>query len=418
MLDFKQNLNTSGKGLYYALAAGFVTRGLNELWKHFLQGQNQKRIQRNWIERKDYSEAVKLDSLQEELKIKSRYNDASPDSFESTTSPKADGSINDAVKRGIEVGTKSFGCDLVSPGETVVIASKPKVGKSILAWQIALNTTNCTEYRIFPDDTVNKPPRDAVLFDAELEDYDIAERIQNVDIDSLLPCFSRISKPECVFGSLKEMKNKLMAHAMKIQRDTLYVIDNMSKVCPTLSGDQVRQLFIAIDNIKAKAKERGFMVSFLLIFHLSKESKDKPLIEMNDVYGSAFINAFASSAYGLNKTRYGKDTIALNCLFSRKRNKRDGKVYILKRVQNPLVHFEFAQEMSEETYLGSYKDSGESYEEQPSKSDKMLAEYRIVEGLLDKGYSWEDIERKTGISKQTHQYRKGIFKDSKEADDE
>jgi hypothetical protein len=74
--------------------------------------------------------------------------------------------------------------------------------------------------------------------------------------------------------------------------------------------------------------------------------------------------------------------------------------------------------MSEETYLGSYKDSGESYEEQPSKSDKMLAEYRIVEGLLDKGYSWEDIERKTGISKQTHQYRKGKFKDSEEADDE
>ena len=95
--------------------------------------------------------------------------------------------------------------------------------------------------------------------------------------------------------------------------------------------------------IKDIAKSREHSVTFITVTHSTKTTRGK----VNETfYGSSYIGNLAATRIGLFPTRFGEEYKMLKVLKNRKFGK-DGNVIIVKREQNPYLHFEYDRTIPE-----------------------------------------------------------------------
>lgn len=156
-------------------------------------------------------------------------------------------------------------------GFTVIYAEKG-VGKSIFAYQIAMNIAEGTPCKAFPGDTSHTSQR-VIYFDAEMDDGDYAERGYSAKVANL-ECYTR---DEFDYYTSEQMLEDIERVISESPGDCTVVLDCISsyKFGASVSRPvDMKKFNRGIDIIRKRAQESNYAVSFIVVTHASKSDKD------------------------------------------------------------------------------------------------------------------------------------------------
>jgi hypothetical protein len=182
--------------------------------------------------------------------------------------------------------------------------SNTNYGKSILAFQVAVNAATGTSFDNAECFKNECEPMRVLLADFEMDDKTLtdrhAETWNNFDITLLnqnLTILHENPEASAVYGST--LLQRIEEAAINAHAD-LVIIDNLTKVCPDLlKADEVSKV---IDTLRRIRQKTG--ASFLIIGHTVKSYQNIAITE-NSYYGSAHIANFFTEIFFLDKTNEG-----------------------------------------------------------------------------------------------------------------
>lgn len=155
-------------------------------------------------------------------------------------------------------------------GYTLIAAPKGQ-GKSILARQIghAIATGNPCE--AFPDDTPHSPQR-VIYLDAELtcEDNDSRgyKTVQGMDV---------YTKEDFNYTSLNDVQDDISRLVEDVGADCTVILDCITSYkfgMSLVNIGQMKTFNAVLDNIRSKALEKGCVVTFIAVTHISESAKN------------------------------------------------------------------------------------------------------------------------------------------------
>lgn len=194
--------------------------------------------------------------------------------------------------------------DFLRQQTNTLLYSNTNYGKSMLAFQIAVNAATGNSFEnneIFRNEC---PPMRVLLVDMELDDYTLTQRhgtafqyYENTLLNDNLHILHENPDASAVYG---DTLLKLIEDAAIKSKAELIIIDNLTKICPDLlKADTVS---IAIDTLRRIRQKTG--ASFLVIGHTIKTLQNSAITE-NSYYGSAHIANFFTEIFYLDKTITG-----------------------------------------------------------------------------------------------------------------
>lgn len=195
--------------------------------------------------------------------------------------------------------------DFLRQQTNTLLYSNTNYGKSMLAFQIAVNAATGNSFEnneIFRNEC---PPMRVLLVDMEMDDYTLTDRharawdhYDNTLLNDNLHILHENPDASAVYG---DTLLKLIEDAAIKSKAELIIIDNLTKICPDLlKADTVS---IAIDTLRRIRQKTG--ASFLVIGHTIKTLQNSAITE-NSYYGSAHIANFFTEIFYLDKTITGK----------------------------------------------------------------------------------------------------------------
>ena len=231
--------------------------------------------------------------------------------------------------------------DLVFKGDSIIIFSSDGEGKSTLAMNFCIDIASGSATSILPKKEISNSPlaQTVYYYDAELDDADIQMRYGKYGYtfpDSL----RRIPG---IFNSVEDLFNDIKERVSIATTDITICVDNLSAIFPSTSAKMAQDYFRRQMEIKDIAKSREHSVTFITVTHSTKTTRGK----VNETfYGSSYIGNLAATRIGLFPTRFGEEYKMLKVQKNRKFGK-DGNVIIIKREQNPYLHFEYDRTIPE-----------------------------------------------------------------------
>jgi len=195
--------------------------------------------------------------------------------------------------------------DFLRQQTNTLLYSNTNYGKSILAFQIAVNAATGNSFEnneIFRNEC---PPMRVLLGDFEMDAKTLTDRhaqawnhYDNNLLNQNLHVLHENPEASAVYGSTLLQKIEEAAIAANAE---LVIIDNLTKVCPDLlKADEVSKV---IDTLRKIRQKTG--ASFLVIGHTIKTLQNNAITE-NSYYGSAHIGNFFTEIFYLDKTITGK----------------------------------------------------------------------------------------------------------------
>lgn len=213
-----------------------------------------------------------------------------------------------------------------------VLVSNTGNGKSILSDQIGIETAGCFSTALVDNACSPGYPIDTLLFDAELEDDDIAERYGKFGYQ-YPENFKRIAN--CWYDNEDELLNYLENDMQFVSLEKFYIFDNLASLLPSLSGGRMRYFFKRLKTLKKKASERSVNITFLIVVHTIKDCSR--MLSLKDIAGSANISNFVDRVIALLPTKYDERTKVIFALKARDVIK--GEAIVVKLIDEPYLHF-------------------------------------------------------------------------------
>lgn len=189
--------------------------------------------------------------------------------------------FNDAVyKHADEVYDWLVG-NVINKGGTHLIIGAKSIGKTILVTTIADAISKGKEYRIFvEDETVPccQPPQKVYLYDLEMQYSDLKKRNgkHGYTFTNIIRCAHRSFTVESWLRNVKKVVDGLTG-------DATIILDNITRLESDITQPIYgRKLFDGIKSLKEEAKERGVVVTFILIAHTTNNRNDNDPITLKD----------------------------------------------------------------------------------------------------------------------------------------
>ncbi len=242
----------------------------------------------------------------------------------------------DAIERAKRLPPRDWVMQGIIPeGSVCNVQSPEKAGKSTLAKQIAYDYANATNTLDLPnvDRVLNKDTK-AFIYDAELDDEDIQERYDELGD-------TKVSRwPNAYFKSPGQLVEHIYMSVSGVNANTLVVVDNVTTVCPNFHKTDVDEVQAGCNKLQSDFCKRGFRLTIIFIHHTKASAKGE---STSDRAGSVEWGRVSKLNLSLRHCNLGPEYKVLKVLNSRGRNTllTQGKVAVLKLIENPYLHFHF-----------------------------------------------------------------------------
>lgn len=194
--------------------------------------------------------------------------------------------------------------DFLRQQTNTLLYSNTNYGKSILAFQIAINAATGNSFADCEQFRNECTPMKVVLGDFEMDAKTLTDRhgkawqyYDNKLLNNNLTVIHENPEATAVYGA--DLLRMIEEAAISTNAN-LVIIDNLTKVCPDLlKADEVSKV---IDTFRRIRQKTG--ASFLIIGHTVKSLQNIAITE-NSYYGSAHIANFFTEIFYLDKTNNG-----------------------------------------------------------------------------------------------------------------
>ena len=249
--------------------------------------------------------------------------------------------------------------------------------------------------------TVNEP-LDVVLFDAELNSLNIKKRYGK---HGYVYPRNYTRKTNCRYAKVDDFLNEIERKALAKKHDTLFILDNLTAACKSLSKGVTQDFYDRLKNIQAAAKSKGVTLTFIVVCHVSKSYEEGKPIELTHLAGSANIFNFATNVIAIGPTKFGKDMKMIKVLKDRD-NQPPEKVFLMKVEVDPYVHLTYHSSLMEKDVLPEKPKAKDKGDDVPlSKSGKPLSDSQLTTMQLNlaKGMGPDVVAKDVGCSRDTVQ---------------
>ena len=277
--------------------------------------------------------------------------------------------------------------------ERVIIYSGTGVGKTIFAMQIALALAMGRDIEFLEEGSTLSDPMNVILFDAEMENCDISDRFNGLK-ENLTPEKCELLKSnlkrlyDSHFPTMYHFIEELMCWADQIDRDTVFIIDNLTKIVTgTLTGALIQDYYNSLHAIQRRCAKRGVKLTFITVNHTTK---DKEVM-----LGSANLANFATNVFQLSEVE-GDDM--LRRINSEKRRWGKKESLLVKLTNVPYTHFELVQEDSKPS---STNDDGAQKKHSGGRPPMTKEQVEMMHELHKEGKTNSEIAKIVNVSEMT-----------------
>lgn len=332
-------------------------------------------------------------SYEEKRKIDAKYKNAAQseqaDTFSNDYSVTREGrSIHDIVNNPTCEHDTSLIRNYISKGGVTMIYSPDGNGKSTIGSQICLDIANGDHCLLLPEEErTSLEPQYVFSYDIETEDDDFIERYGGIADE--LPK-ERLEIIDEGFDSLDEFFYDLVERIDSVDGNVLINIDSISMVLPSLNDSNSLKFIRRLKKIKRDYKKNeGRYITVLIINHSTKDQ---------EVFlGSSKIGNFTTCRLAILPCEKGDDYKIVKVEKIRKKGCKES--FIIKRVEEPWLHFEYDSPLMVES-----SDKSECEGCKKSYGYKLTSEViRKIDKLLSENVSHKKIANKLNISTKTVQ---------------
>lgn len=241
---------------------------------------------------------------------------------------------------------------LLTENKIVLVSSKPGLGKSILVMQICIEAAQGVPSSLARADNTPQKSYNVIYYDFEMisDDYNsryggISKKLKELPMKLVSSSLTDIDSITTVEKLLQNIRHNLKG----VREDTIIVIDTLTDISDSSTVNGSKKLMDGLKKIRTEANRQGYSLTMILEGHIGKQDDWKPTTR-KDLQGSVKVEAFAESVIVIEPTRLGKDYTMIKILKQRGAAIKD-TVTLLKRSENPYVHFVFVEEGDEMSLL-------------------------------------------------------------------
>lgn len=241
---------------------------------------------------------------------------------------------------------------MLTENNIALVSSKPGLGKSILVMQICIEAAQGVSSSLAETDNASQKCYNVIYYDFEMipDDYNsryggISEELKELPMKLVNSSLIDIDSISTVEKLLQNIRFNLKG----VRENTIIVIDTITDISDISTMNGSKKLMNGLKKVRNEVNRRGYSLTVILEGHISKQVDWKP-ITRKDLQGSVNIEAFAESVIVIEPTCLGEGYAMVKALKQRGAAIKD-TVTLLKRSDNPYVHFEFEDEMDEKDLL-------------------------------------------------------------------
>lgn len=228
---------------------------------------------------------------------------------------------------------------IMKAGAICNLIAAEKSGKSLLAYQIAIDSATGNESKLVPPGSGKVLRQSVYYFDAEMDDDDMKERYHNLGD---VPVHRRAR----VFFDNPIALIKNIEHVVKQETESvLVIVDNVTAICPGYVEAQIRELNNGIRALQKYFSEKNLRLTIIFIHHAKRGTTG---MRVDDIAGSKTWSRLGNLNLALVKPGVGDDSKLLTIINARGQNSllKNGEGLLLRLVESPYPHFEYVRNAS------------------------------------------------------------------------
>lgn len=255
--------------------------------------------------------------------------------------------------------------ELLEKGDSLVIYSSPKEGKSTLAMGMCIDIAsgNKTELLPAPDMQNKQKPTRVIYYDSESSAKDLQKRYGKTGHDypdNLYIVYGTFASADMLFDDIDK---RVKEH----DSDVVVCLDNLANIIHKDTPTEISKIFQRQKQLKNEVGAKGFSMTFIIMTHSQKTTPGKP---NENIKGPSQLFNLSTSCIELLPSDLGQEYKIIKVQMSRYRA-NGGKSWTVKRVEAPYPHFEYydmtqvedvPSAQSKETSAVATSDKRKSYE--------------------------------------------------------
>lgn len=394
-------LNIACKVLGAGVSIVTIAKGIKQLCTSESPAKKRKEDEK-FFERKQQIELqahqeklkAKTASYEEKCKIAAKYKNTAQSEQADTFSndcfvTREERSIFDIVNNPTATSNISLIRNYVTPGGITMIYSPDGNGKSCISSQICLHIAKGEPCLFLPEEEREPLEQQYVLsYDIETEDDDFVERYGGIAEE--LPK-DRLKVISDGFSNLDEFFNDLVKRIDSLEGNVFVNMDSLSTALPSMYGNESYVFFKRLKELQRRYKNNeGRYITVLIINHSTKDQ---------DVFwGDSRIGNITSCRLALLPCDKGDEYKIVKVEKLRKKGCKES--FIIKRVAEPWLHFEYYSSLSTD----QSNDSVSSEKTVKHKGTKLTTEVATrLDKLLTKQLPYKEIAKELRLSTKTIQ---------------
>lgn len=390
-----------GKVLGIAASVVSIANGLRRLFTSESPSKKREEDEKSYerkqqIKLQAHQEKLKAEtaSYEEKCKIDAKYKNTAQseqaDTFSNDYSvTREERSIFDIVNNPTVASNISLIRNYITPGGITMIYSPDGNGKSCISSQICLHIAKGEPCLFLPEEERVPLEQQYVLsYDIETEDDDFVERYGGIAEE--LPK-DRLKVISDGFSNLDEFFNDLVERIDSLEGNVFVNMDSLSTALPSMYGNDSYVFFKRLKELQRKYKNNeGRYITVLIINHSTKDQ---------DVFlGDSRIGNITNCRLALLPCDKGDEYKIIKVEKLRKKGCKEA--FIIKRVEEPWLHFEYYSSLSRD----QNSDAALSENTVKHKATKLTPEVVIsLDKLLNKQLPYKEIAKELRLSTKTIQ---------------
>lgn len=323
-------------------------------------------------------------------------------------------SVGQDENLGLDFANNRLFDSIIHRGDIGMFFGPKSIGKSVVAFWIALNVAEGNHLTVWKDVESNPiPPTKVLYYDLELSQMDIHNRFGKYGYafpkNFIYHDKSQIKSSQDIIRDLRA--NVAQASAGE---DFFVVVDNIKKAMEIAQTQTVKPFLNSLEAIIDTAKTKGVTLTILIVNHPTKDFKPGDSLELCDAAGVTDLRDFLNFVFAIEPSKISKQHKILKVLNIRGEAEPETVAVVKFENEAPYVHPVVLCEMDEKKALNIDKKQFEAFLEgatvNPTSTDKRRVDktglthedkleiYRLSK---EDGLSQGKLAKKFGVSKPT-----------------
>lgn len=225
--------------------------------------------------------------------------------------------------------------ELLDKGDSLVLYSSPKEGKSTLAMGMCIDVASGNKTKLLPESEVQSKPKltRVIYYDSESSVKDLRNRYAKAGYN--YP--DKLSIVSGTFASADLLFDDIDKRVGEHCSDVVVCLDNLANIIPKDTPTEIKKIFARQKELKNKAEANGVSVTFIIITHSQKTAPGK---FNENIKGPSQLLGLSTKCIELLPSDLGQEYKTIKVQMSRYRA-NGGKSWTVKRVETPYPHFEY-----------------------------------------------------------------------------